>query len=172
MRRAPHDAPRLVAALGLVTLAAPDPYPESDAARGDDPVLDGFVRAYGGAFANYARNELGFKTEMTYELLADGVNGKWDWGKGGRMTVNADDDIRQLLATDPAFRLFIAHGYSDLVTPYAASKYIVEHLPRTLAGRVTFKVYRGGHMLYTRADSRAAFTADARAFYAHDSARD
>ena len=155
-----------------VTLAAPDPYPESDAARGDDPVLDGFVRAYGGAFANYARNELGFKTEMTYELLADGVNGKWDWGKGGRMTVNADDDIRQLLATDPAFRLFIAHGYSDLVTPYAASKYIVEHLPRTLAGRVTFKVYRGGHMLYTRADSRAAFTADARSFYTRDSARD
>lgn len=155
-----------------VTLAASDPYPESDSARGDDPVLDGFVRAYGGAFANYARNELGFRTEMTYELLADGVNSKWDWGKGGRMTVNANDDIRQLLATDPSFRLLIAHGYSDLVTPYAASKYIVEHLPPRLTGRVTFKVYRGGHMLYTRADSRAAFTADARAFYAGDSRRD
>lgn len=155
-----------------VTLATPDPYPESDGAHGDDPVLDGFIRAYGGAFANYARNELGFKTEMTYELLADGVNSKWDWGKGGRMTVNANDDIRQLLAIDPSFRLLIAHGYSDLVTPYAASKYIVEHLPQTLASRVTFKVYRGGHMLYTRADSRQAFTADARAFYARPDTKD
>jgi len=149
-----------------VTLAAPDPYPESDAAHGDDPVLDGFVRAYGGAFASYARNELGFKTEMTYALLANDVNGKWDWGKGGRSQVNASDDIRQLLANDPSFRLMIAHGYSDLVTPYAAGKYIVDHLPENLAGRVTFKVYRGGHMLYTRGASRAAMTADAKAFYA------
>jgi carboxypeptidase C (cathepsin A) len=60
----------------------------------------------------------------------------------------------------------IAHGYSDLVTPYASNKYVVDHLPDSLAGRVTFKVYRGGHMLYTRAASRAAFTADAKAFYA------
>ncbi len=149
-----------------VTLAAPDPYPESDAAHGDDPVLDGFVRAYGGAFANYARNDLGFKTEMTYALLANDVNGKWDWGKGGRSQVSASDDIRQLLATDPSFRLMIAHGYSDLVTPYAAGKYVVDHLPENLADRVTFRVYRGGHMLYTRASSRAAITADAKAFYA------
>lgn len=149
-----------------VTLAAPDPYPESDAAHGDDPVLDGFVRAYGGAFANYARNDLGFKTEMTYALLANDVNGKWDWGKGGRSQVSASDDIRQLLATDPSFRLMIAHGYSDLVTPYAAGKYVVDHLPENLAGRVTFRVYRGGHMLYTRASSRAAITTDAKAFYA------
>ena len=151
-----------------VTLAAPDPYPESDAAHGDDPVLDGFVRAYGGAFAGYARNQLGYKTEMTYSLLADGVNGRWDWGKGGRAMVSASDDIRQLLATNPSFRLMIAQGYSDLVTPYASNKYIVDHLPDDLADRVAFKVYRGGHMLYTHGASRAAFTADAKAFYARD----
>jgi carboxypeptidase C (cathepsin A) len=153
-----------------ITLAAPDPYPESDSAHGDDPVLDGFVRAYGGAFADYARNQLGYKTEMTYALLANGVNSRWDWGKGGRATASASDDIRQLLATNPSFRLMIAHGYSDLVTPYAGSKYIVDHLPDNLADRVAFKVYRGGHMLYTRAASRAAFSADAKAFYARDTA--
>jgi carboxypeptidase C (cathepsin A) len=149
-----------------VTLAAPDPTPGSDGARSDDPVLDGFVRAYGGAFANYARNELGFKTEMTYMLLADGVNGRWDWGHGGRAAATVTDDLRQLLAIDPTFRVMIANGYSDLVTPYAGSKYVVDHLPETLADRVTFKVYRGGHMLYTHAPSRNAFTADAKAFYA------
>ncbi len=155
-----------------ITLAAPDPYPGSDAAHGDDPVLDGFIRAYGGAFAGYARNELGFKTEMTYSLLASDVSGKWDWGKGGRAQVSASDDIRQLLSTDPSFRLMIAQGYSDLVTPYAVGKYVVDHLPENIAGRVTFKVYRGGHMLYTRARSRAAFTADARAFYGGQGAKD
>ena len=32
----------------------------------------------------YARDELGFKTEMTYVLLASDIAGKWDWGEGGR----------------------------------------------------------------------------------------
>jgi carboxypeptidase C (cathepsin A) len=148
-----------------VTLAAPDPFPESDYPRGGDPVLDGFVRAYGGAFVDYARNQLGFKTEMTYKLLADDIAGKWDWGKGGRAMANATDDIRQLLSLHRSFRLMIAHGYSDLVTPYAANKYVVDHLPSDIADRVAFKVYRGGHMLYTRADSRAAFTADVKSFF-------
>ena len=148
-----------------VTLAAPDPAPGSDSAHSDDPVLDGFIRAYGGAFANYARNELGFKTEMTYTLLADGVNGRWDWGSGGRAMASVTDDLRQLLAINPTFRVMIANGYSDLVTPYAASKYVVDHLPETLTDRVSFKVYRGGHMLYTHTPSREAFTADAKAFY-------
>ncbi len=149
-----------------ITLAAPDPSPETDSAHSDDPVLDGFIRAYGGAFANYARNELGFKTEMTYALLADGVNGRWDWGSGGRAMASVTDDLRQLLAINPTLRVMIANGYSDLVTPYAASKYVVDHLPETLTERVSFKVYRGGHMLYTHAPSRNAFTADAKAFYA------
>ena len=54
--------------------AVDDPYPEERAARGPDPILDGFARAYGGAFANYARNELGYQTEMTYKLLAGDVD--------------------------------------------------------------------------------------------------
>jgi carboxypeptidase C (cathepsin A) len=145
--------------------AAPDPFPESDSPRNDDPVLDGFTRAYGGAFVNYARDQLGFKTEMTYALLADDINGKWDWGRGSRTQVSATDDLRQLLAIDPSFRVMIAQGYSDLVVPYGVSKYIVDHLPETLGNRVSLNLYRGGHMIYTKQSSRIEFTADAKAFY-------
>ncbi|MCV9944646.1 MULTISPECIES: S10 family peptidase [unclassified Rhizobium] len=153
------------------SFAAPDPYPESDYDRGDDAILDGFTRAYGGAFADYARNELGFRTEMTYSLLDGDISRRWEWGGGrgggSRFQASATDDIRQLLAANPAFHLLIAHGYSDLVTPYGVSRYVVDHLPLSLAGgRVGLKLYRGGHMFYTRADQRAAFTADAKAFYA------
>ena len=62
------------------TFASDDPYPESPSARGPDPILDGVVRAYGSAFVAYARDELGFKTDMTYNLLAADITGKWDWG--------------------------------------------------------------------------------------------
>ncbi|OWK26381.1 hypothetical protein AJ87_03850 [Rhizobium yanglingense] len=61
------------------SFATPDPYPGSDSDRGDDAVLDGFTRAYGGAFADYARNELGFRTEMTYTLLESDVSRQWEW---------------------------------------------------------------------------------------------
>jgi carboxypeptidase C (cathepsin A) len=149
------------------TFTVDDPYPDQVAARGPDPLLDGVVRAYGGAFAAYARDELGFKTEITYSLLASDISGKWDWGEGsGRAGANVNDELRSLLALTPSFRLLIAHGYSDMVTPYAASRYVLDHLP-TMGDpmRVQLKLYHGGHMLYLDPDSRHAFSSDAKAFY-------
>jgi carboxypeptidase C (cathepsin A) len=53
------------------------------------------------------------------------------------------------------------------VTPYSDSRYVLNHLPLDLAGeRAELKLYRGGHMFYVDPQSRKAFTADARTFYA------
>jgi carboxypeptidase C (cathepsin A) len=148
------------------TFAVPDPFPEQETSRGADPLLDGVVRAYGGAFAAYARDELGFKTEMTYVLLAGDISGKWDWEGGGRGSASVSDDLRLQLSVEPSFRLMIAHGYSDMVTPYAASRYVLDHLPPIGdPARAQLKLYRGGHMFYLDADSRRAFSAEAKAFY-------
>ncbi len=150
------------------TFAVDDPNPELAAARGPDPILDGFVRAYGSAFVAYARDELGFKTEMTYNLLASEISGKWDWDDGGgHAPPSAAEDLRQLLALTPSFRLMIAHGYSDLVTPYSNSRYVLNHIPANVEGeRAELKLYRGGHMFYIDPQSRKAFTTDARTMYA------
>jgi carboxypeptidase C (cathepsin A) len=149
-----------------VTFASDDPNPESPVARGPDPILDGLVRSYGGLFAGYARDELGFKTDMTYNLLAPGISGRWDWGDN-RSQPSVAEDLRVLLALSPSFRLVIAHGYSDMVTPYAVTRYILEHLPPTDGEeRAQLKLYPGGHMFYVDPESRKAFTADARTMYA------
>ena len=149
------------------TFAAPDAYPESDHS-GDDPILDGVTRAYGSAFVGYARDELGFKTEMTYTLLARDISGRWDWHSDGhgRTPATADGDLRELLALNPSFRVLVAHGYSDLVIPYYVNRYVIDHLP-PLGGadRVQLKLYKGGHMMYMIPASRIALTADAKAFY-------
>ena len=60
----------------------------------------------------------------------------------------------------------IAHGYSDMVTPYAVSRYVLDHLP-TIGdpSRAQLRIYRGGHMFYIDANSRRAFSTDAKAFY-------
>jgi len=150
--------------------AVPDAYPEDVNNRNDDPILDGYTRAYGAAFAAYARNELKFSTEMTYNLLNEDVNRRWEWNgsRGGdsRSLAGASTDIRDLLSVIPTFRLMIAHGYSDALTPYGASRYVIDHLPPELAaGRAELKTYRGGHMFYTKPESRKSFAADARTFY-------
>lgn len=154
------------------TFASDDPYPELPVPRGPDPILDGMIRGYGSTFVSYARDELGFKTEMTYNLLDSDIAGRWDWGRAGRSPPSVADDLRVLLALSPSFRLLIAHGYSDMVTPYSATRYVLQHLPH-FGGpqdqgdqeRAELKLYRGGHMFYLDPASRKAFTADARSIY-------
>lgn len=150
--------------------AVPDAYPEEAASRNDDPILEGYTRAYGAAFAAYARQDLGFASEMTYTLLNEDVNRRWEWNgsrRGDSRTLSsASTDIRDLFSVIPSFRLLVAHGFSDALTPYGASRYVIDHLPPELAaGRAELKTYRGGHMFYTRPDSRRSFAADIRSFY-------
>jgi carboxypeptidase C (cathepsin A) len=62
--------------------------------------------------------------------------------------------------------VLIVNGYTDLVTPYAVSRYLVEQLaPIDTAREIELKVYRGGHMMYLRPSSRHALAVDARMFY-------
>jgi carboxypeptidase C (cathepsin A) len=148
------------------TFASDDPYPETPVARGPDPILDGVIRGYGSAFVGYARDELGFKTDMTYNLLASDISSRWDW-EAGHNQPSVADDLRVLLALTPSFRLLIAHGYSDMITPYSDSRYVLQHLPQFDGEeRAALKLYRGGHMFYLDPASRKAFTADARFVYA------
>jgi carboxypeptidase C (cathepsin A) len=171
-----HDVERkdLASAEGKVVsqydaaMAVDDPFPEARGTRGPDPVLDGFTRAYGGAFAGYARAELGFKTDITYTLLSGEIGGKWEWRQGGgRSTPSASDDLRILLAFNPSFRLVIAHGYADLVTPYMVSRYVLDHIPGAdQDARAQLRLYPGGHMFYTGEEARKGFSADMKAFYA------
>ena len=160
-----RSAERKIVSRYDATFAVADPFPEQEAARGPDPLLDGLTRAYGSAFATYARDELGFRTELTYILLASDISGKWNWD-GGRGAASASDDLRELLALLPSFRLMVAHGYSDMVTPYGVSRYVLDHLPEIGdPSRTSLSVYRGGHMFYIDDEARRAFSADARAFY-------
>lgn len=146
---------------------SPDPHPESDTPRGPDPLLSTVSRAYSGAMSVYLREELGYKTDMTYVLLSNEANRRWDWGRGeSRDDASIDDDLRTLFTLDPSFRLLVMHGYADMVTPYSVSRYLLDHLPELPnPSRAQLKVYPGGHMFYIDGPARATATADARAFF-------
>ena len=148
------------------TLSIADPFPEGvDNSASPDPVLDGFTRAYGSAFTHYAGSELHFHTSVTYDLLNLQVNAAWDYRDGSDLIVRPIPTLRRLLALNPTLRVFIANGYYDLVCPYASSRWVASHIP-VGRNRIGLHTYAGGHMMYTRADSRAALAEGVRAFLA------
>jgi carboxypeptidase C (cathepsin A) len=156
------------------SIAATDPDPRGRDAE-DDPILQGTIAPFTRAFLGYVRTELGFETELGYELLNDEVSHHWEWhdGDGGsRQTLGAADALRRALALNPRLKVLIAHGLTDLTTPYMTSRYIVEHMPsRLTAQRVELKLYPGGHMMYLRTGSRHRLHDDAQAFYAGEPAQ-
>jgi carboxypeptidase C (cathepsin A) len=58
---------------------------------------------------------------------------------------------------NPSLGVLIVHGYTDLVTPYMATRYLVSQIP-SLSGAepIRLDVLEGGHMMYFRPDSRRA----------------
>ncbi len=144
------------------TFTAPDPDPGAPRVP-FDPFLKGTIPTYTTAFAAYVHDALGVRTDEPYRLLSDRVNRNWEWP---RMTVpSAVDALQTALTLQPALRVLIVHGRTDLITPYMASRWVASRLelPEGERGRVSVTVHPGGHMMYTRAEGRAALAADARA---------
>jgi carboxypeptidase C (cathepsin A) len=133
-----------------------------------DPILDRAVTVLTPAFTHYARAELGYRTDLEYRLLNREVSGRWDFGTTPTRQgfAGALEELQSARAHNPALGVLITHGYTDLVTPYGVSRYLIDQLPPLDAARpIELKLYRGGHMMYLRPASRRALTQDARTFY-------
>ncbi len=140
---------------------------------GVDPVLDPAVPVWTSAIVGHVREELGYRTDVTYRLLEGEVGGRWDYGTTATRQgyAGALDALQAGRALNPALEVLVVHGYTDLVTPYLGSRYLLDQLP-PLAGAVpvAFRAYPGGHMFYMRPESRRRLTEDARAAYARAAA--
>ena len=150
------------------SVSGPDPNPASSWPRGPDPVLDATVPLWTGAFVQYAQGELGYKTDMSYRLLNRDVRGKWDFGTRPTRQGYAGvlDDIQEARAANRGLEVFIATGYTDLITPYSTPVYLVNQLaPLEGASPIVVETYAGGHMLYLRPETRPALKADVEAMY-------
>lgn len=150
------------------SVSGPDPHPASAWPRGPDPVLDVSVPLWTSAFVQYAQEELGYKTDVTYRLLNREVRSKWDFGTSPTRQgyAGALSDLQNARAANRALEVLIATGYTDLITPYMVPAYLVKQLsPLESASPITIEDYAGGHMLYLRDDSRRALKQDVEAMY-------
>ncbi len=155
----------LVSSMYDATVTAFDPTPSATASQFPDPVLDATRAPLTSAMIDLYQNTLNWRVEQPYRILNGAVSSRWNWGRG-RTSLQVVDELRTVLASDRYTRLLIAHGASDLVTPYFANKLILEQLPvYGSPRRAQLNVYGGGHMFYARDASRRELRRDAEALY-------
>ncbi|MCG7394709.1 peptidase S10 [Microvirga sp. ACRRW] len=141
-------------------IAIADPNPNAHFSRFDDPVLDAMTAPLSSAIIHHLNDTLNYKAEGRYNLLNGALSGAWRWGNGRNSPENLDE-LKQAMSLDGKMRVLVTHGFTDLVTPYFASKLLLDQLPDLgPQKRVALSVYEGGHMFYSRQASRQAFRND------------
>ncbi len=133
-----------------------------------DPSIDATMGLYTSALNDYVRRELGYESELPYEILSEKVHESWDYEDFKNAHVDVSEALRETISRNPSTRVFVASGYYDLATPHFASEYTFSHLglDPSLRGNVELEYYEAGHMMYVHAPSRARLAADVKGFIA------
>jgi carboxypeptidase C (cathepsin A) len=144
--------------------------PDEGQEGGPDPLLQPAVAAYGAAFNAYVADGLGYHTDLPYRVLPHDISRQWNWqgerqGDGLGLAMSS---LETALLEHPGTKVLIANGHYDLVTPYLASRWLVDQLalPPAVRAGIRLRIYEGGHMMYMRPDSRALLAHDAAMLYA------
>lgn len=136
------------------TVAALDPDPQAARTQAPDAVLEALTAPLTGAVLRLYADELKWRPEGRYFLLNEDVSRRWNFGQG-RGDRESMRELRTALALDPHLHVIVAHGMTDLVTPYFESKLLLDQLPPLgKETRVTLELFPGGHMFYSRDGSR------------------
>ncbi len=110
------------------------------------PELTSWNHAFAPAINHYLREELGFETDLQYNLF--GPVRPWE----GRGEHDVAEELRRAMAQNPFLQVLVQSGYYDGATDYFTAKYVLWNLDRSgrLRERLSFEGYESGHMMYLR----------------------
>ncbi|MBN1266413.1 MAG: hypothetical protein JXA25_13025 [Anaerolineales bacterium] len=130
-----------------------------------DPSYALILGAYTAAMNDYLRSELQFESDAVYEILT-GLYENWDYSTYQNRYVNVAETLRSAMSQNPYLRVFVANGYFDLATPFAATDYTFTHLglDSSLNSNITTCYYPAGHMIYIHTPSLSTLKTDLAAF--------
>lgn len=130
-----------------------------------DPSMNAISGPYTGTLNPYLREDLGYKSDLPYEILTGRV---WPWSYGNHENryVNVGETLREAMTKNPHLKVYVANGFYDLATPYYATRYTFDHLGLEphLRDNVTMGDFEAGHMMYVHPASLVALHADLEAF--------
>ncbi|MEZ4658286.1 MAG: hypothetical protein R2911_11995 [Caldilineaceae bacterium] len=119
-----------------------------------DPSFAVIHGVYTAMFNNYVRTELGFESDLVYEILTS-LYQTWDYGKNQNQYVNVAETLRGAMTKNRYLKVFVGNGYYDLATPYFATEYTFNHLglDAELQANISMGHYEAGHMMYVHKPS-------------------
>lgn len=132
----------------------------------NDPSAAALFPPFTGALYQVLRDDLGIKHDLPYEILTSKVY-PWSYESFTNEYVQAVESLSNAMVEQPHLKVFVANGYYDLATPFAAAEYSFNHMN---LGRqrenVTFTYYEGGHMMYVHEPALGQLREDLLEFYA------
>ncbi|HZV50194.1 MAG TPA: peptidase S10 [Candidatus Dormibacteraeota bacterium] len=135
-------------------------------ATGERPDYDPSYALVQGVFTaavnQYLRRDLSFDSDLVYETITERVQ-PWRWGEAGDgRYVEVASRLRAGMHRNRRMRVFVACGYYDLATPFAAVEWILDHmgLDPELRPNLTLERYEAGHMMYVHEPSARRLRAD------------
>lgn len=131
-----------------------------------DPSADAVFGAFTATFNHYIQNDLKWKKDANYKILADVQ--PWDYASvATNQYLDVADTLRSVMTKNSYLRVFVGSGYYDLATPFFATEYTFNHLglDPSLMSHVTMKHYDAGHMMYIYRPSLIKLKQDLAIFY-------
>jgi carboxypeptidase C (cathepsin A) len=122
-----------------------------------DPTEAAVLPPFTSVFNNYVRTELGYKTDLPYQVFPADENffeSSWNWGSGIGGFPDTATALRQAIVRNPYLKVLVMEGFYDLATPFYAADYTIDHLNLSPQYRknISFATYGAGHMVYLPAD--------------------
>ena len=138
-------------------------------AAGETPEFDPSYAAIFGEYTavlnDYIRRELKFESDLPYEILTGRVR-PWSFDSNNNRYLDVSETLRDALSQNPYLHVFVANGYYDLATPFAATKYTFARmqLEPDIRSHVSMDFFKGGHMMYIDRHEHARLKKDVEEF--------
>lgn len=131
-----------------------------------DPSYAAIQGPYTAALNAYIRGELGFESDLNYEILTGKVQ-PWNYGPARNRYADVAESLRSAMSQNPSLKVLVCSGHYDLATPPMAMTYTMTHmgLDESVRKNITQTYYECGHMIYLREADLAKLRKDTEAFY-------
>lgn len=126
-----------------------------------DPSYAAIFGEYTASFNDYVRRELKYETDAAYEILTGKVR-PWSYDRSSNRYVDVAETLRGAMSQNPYLKVFVANGYYDMATPFAATRYTFARmqLDPEVRANVSMDYFEGGHMMYIDRKAHAKLKKD------------
>ena len=127
----------------------------------EDPSYRAILGPYAAAVNAYLQAELGYRTDLPYNVLTSKVE-PWSYREFEGRPVEVATSLARAMRANPAMRVHVSCGYFDGATPHFAAEHVFAHLkvPDSETSRIEWAHYEAGHMMYVHEPSRLRQSAD------------